>query len=110
MSKQRTDFYVIHMTREDNIEQILRDGKIYANKYLDKKYIRLWGPEYPTRSEYIYTNLLFCPELFLRKGITPMVLGEKTPQEKQWLTLIFDPKIVYESPCIFNQGLDDRAN
>jgi len=89
MSHYRKDFYVIHWTGEENIESMLKEGKLYANKYLDKKYIRLWGPDYPTRSEYIYTNLHFCPELY------PLMGG---------ITLIFDPKIVYETPCVFNKG------
>ena len=89
MDKQRKDFYIIHMTGSDSIIPLLKDKILYANKYIKKKYIKLWGKDYPTRSDNIFTNIYFCPPIFDLYG---------------WIKLVFDPKIIYDQGSAFNVG------
>ena len=86
MDKQRKDFYVVHMTGPDNIIPLLKDKILYANKYLKKKYIKLWGVA-EEKSDNIFTNIFFCPPIFKLYG---------------WVRLVLDPKIIYEQGSAFN--------
>lgn len=79
-------FYILHWTDYDRLINILDDGVLYANKYIDKKYIRLSGWE---ELIYVYTNIMF---------------DDLYNNYEAGISLIFHPKLIYEQSSIFNEG------
>ena len=80
------NYYFIHNTTYDNLINILKDGIIYPNKFLDQKNKRFSGYD----QDYVFMNIYFedvkiIPELYN-------------------FTLIFHPKILYENGFYFNEG------
>ena len=80
------DYFIIHGTDLKRLYNILKEGKIYANKYIDKKFIRLAGWE---RLPYVYTNIFFNDLQNIETSFG--------------ISLILHPKILYEQVSIFNE-------
>lgn len=53
--RKANDFYFLHSTSFDNMIQILKTDKLYANIHINKRYRRLSGDE---PSKYVFTNVI----------------------------------------------------
>lgn len=84
MSKK---IYILHSVGWENIENVLKTGILYANKYIPEERRRFAGGE---ELPYVYTNIYF-------RDIKNISLG-------MGITLIFDSKIIYSQGLIFNDG------
>lgn len=79
------EYYIYHFTQRKNILQIIKDNILYANKYLSKDRYVLSGI---VETQYIFTKIFI----------------DNTNQDLHGITLIFDPKILYEQSSIYNDG------
>ena len=80
-----TQYYIIHSTNIENLQVILDTKVLYANKYIDDKYMRLSGDN---KMPYVYTALCVPPLLDKFAGIT----------------LLLHPNILEKESFIFNYG------
>lgn len=83
--------YVYHSTNIGNVINILNDGVLYANKYINEEHRRMSKTE---ELPYIYTSM-YVPEL----GI-----------ENFGVALIFNPTILNQESYIFNYGWNVHPN
>ena len=80
-----TQYYIIHSTSIENLQVILNTKVLYANKYIDDKYMRLSGIN---KMPYVYTALCIPPLLDKFAGFT----------------LLLHPNILEKESFIFNYG------
>ena len=80
------NFFFTHLSPWNNFIQILKDGVIYPNKFLDKKHRYLSGIE----ENHVFTNIYFD-----NVNLIPIFYN---------LSFILHPKILYENGLFFNKA------
>lgn len=82
--KKKENYYVLHSTNMENLLDILKTGKVLANKYIDPQKRRMSGD---TETKYVFANLI------QRKYMDVPNFG---------MGLIFDKKILRSEHFLFN--------
>lgn len=84
--RKQNDFYFLHSTSFENLVQILKTDKLYANIHINKRYKRLSGD---SPSKYVFAN----------------VITNNHPITNHFgMGLIFSKDVLNEQSIIFNPG------